>query len=55
MLGVVGLLLGCSGGVQEGQGVTPPDKEAAKKIADEMKSSQQERMKAMRLKGGGPR
>jgi hypothetical protein len=49
MLGLVGLLLGCSGGGrQEGQGVTPPDKETSKQIADEMKSAQQERMKAMR-------
>ena len=49
MLGLVGLLLGCSGcGQQGGQGVTPPDKETSKKIAEEMKSAQQERMKAMR-------
>jgi hypothetical protein len=46
-LGLVGCVLGCSGG-QGGQGSTPPDKETSKKIADEMKSAQQERMKAMR-------
>jgi hypothetical protein len=53
-LALVGFVLGCSGG---GQGVTPPDKEASKKIAEDMKSAQQERMKAMRsqTQGRGPR
>jgi hypothetical protein len=49
-LGLVGYVLGCSGGTG-GQGVTPPDKETSKKIAEEMKSAQQERMKAMRSRG----
>jgi hypothetical protein len=52
ILGVVGCVLGCWGeqggrGGQGGQGVTPPDKEASKKIADEMKKAQQEKMKAL--------
>jgi hypothetical protein len=55
-LGLVGCVLGCSGETA-GPGVTPPDKETSKKIAEEMKSAQQERMKAMRgqMKGGGSR
>jgi hypothetical protein len=56
MIGLVGLMVGCSGGAGEGQSVTPPDKETSKKIADEMKSAQKDRMKAMGgLKGGGRR
>jgi hypothetical protein len=49
ILGVVGCVLGCSGeqGGRGGQGVTPPDKEASKKIAEEMKNAQQEKMKAL--------
>jgi hypothetical protein len=51
ILGVVGCVLGCSGELggqgQGGQGVTPPDKEASKKIAEEMKNAQQEKMKAL--------
>jgi hypothetical protein len=55
-LGLVVCVLGCSGHTG-GPGVTPPDKETSKKIAEEMKSSQQERMKAMRgqMKGGARR
>jgi hypothetical protein len=45
-LGFAACVLGCFG-EQSGQGVTPPDKEASKKIAEEMKSAQLERMKAM--------
>jgi len=56
-LGLVGCVLGCSGGGLEGQGVAPPDKETSKKIAEQMKADQLERMKAMRSqsKGGGLR
>ncbi len=46
LLGLVGSVPGCSGGSSP----TPvPTKEEAKKISEEMKSAQQERMKAMRL------
>jgi len=48
MLGLLGFLLGCSGEQPVGQGAAPPDKEASKKIAEEMKSAMQEKMKATR-------
>src|SRR5262249_55019105 len=47
MAGLIAIVLGCSGERQEGQAVTPPDKEASKKIAAEMYAAQKERMKAM--------
>jgi hypothetical protein len=53
---IVGLLvcvLGCSGESPSGQGVAPPDKEASKKIAEEMKNSMREAMKARGMQKGG--
>lgn len=59
-LAVVGLALcmfGCSGDQATGRGVVPPTKDEAKKIAEQTKADQMERMKAMRGqrkgKGGG--
>jgi len=56
-LGLVTGLFGYSGEQPAGQGVTPPDKEASKKIAEEMKAAMREKMKAQRsqMKGGGRR
>jgi hypothetical protein len=48
MLGLVGLVLGCSGQPDS----TPVDKDAGKKIAEEIKSSRQEQ-KAERLQAKG--
>jgi len=55
-LGLVVSVLGCSP-EPTGQGMAPPDKEASKKIAEQMKADQLERMKAMRgqMKGSGRR
>jgi len=39
-------VLGCSGGQPSGRGVDPPTKEEAKTIAEEMKNSMREGMKA---------
>jgi len=50
--GLVACVLGCSP-EPTGQGTAPPDKEASKKIAEEMKSSMQEKMKAMRAQTKG--
>jgi hypothetical protein len=47
ILCIIGLVPGCSGS-QSGRGFTPPDKETSKKIAEEMKSMQRDKMKAMR-------
>jgi hypothetical protein len=53
---IVGCVLGCSSSELGGRGVTPPDKETSKKIAEERKEAARERMKAMRsqMKGRGP-
>jgi len=48
LIGLVGFVLGCSG---ESGTAKVPTKEESKKIAEEMKSAQKERMKAMRSKG----
>ena len=56
---VFGLALGMVGceAQPSGRGVVPPTKEESKKIAEEMKADQKERMKAMRSqkkgRGGG--
>ena len=57
MFGLALSMFGCSGDQATGRGVVPPTKDEAKKIAEQTKADQQERMKAMRgqrkAKGGG--